>query len=169
MKKFTEDAIKFKMDDSMYLSCLCFQALPCTFCNYFAGVWPNVWFLSCMQLLICMTLMLRRLEPWPALVSSCAASMFWSFPCIVIGWEQGGLQENCEWKLDWTTKAREKAQVRMTLCWLFLVLFPISVMFTHFFVFGLFSYSESEYFKQTMRQGGPAKPKEPRIPRMPQL
>lgn len=31
------------------------------------------------------------------------------------------------------------------------------------------SYSESEYFKQTMRQGGPAKPKEPRIPRMPQL
>ena len=42
MKKFTEDAIKFKMDDSMYLSCLCFHALPCTFCNYFAGVWPNV-------------------------------------------------------------------------------------------------------------------------------
>jgi SWI/SNF-related matrix-associated actin-dependent regulator of chromatin subfamily A member 5 len=33
----------------------------------------------------------------------------------------------------------------------------------------LISYSESEYFKQTMRQGGPAKPKEPRIPRMPQL
>lgn len=31
------------------------------------------------------------------------------------------------------------------------------------------SYSESEYFKQTLRQGGPAKPKEPRIPRMPQL
>ncbi|KAH9683337.1 ISWI chromatin-remodeling complex ATPase CHR11 [Citrus sinensis] len=31
------------------------------------------------------------------------------------------------------------------------------------------NYSESEYFKQTMRQGGPAKPKEPRIPRMPQL
>ena len=31
------------------------------------------------------------------------------------------------------------------------------------------SYSESEYFKQTMRQGGPTKPKEPRIPRMPQL
>jgi len=31
------------------------------------------------------------------------------------------------------------------------------------------SYSESEYFKQTMRQNGPARPKEPRIPRMPQL
>lgn len=31
------------------------------------------------------------------------------------------------------------------------------------------NYSESEYFKQTMRQSGPAKPKEPRIPRMPQL
>ncbi|RZB82186.1 ISWI chromatin-remodeling complex ATPase CHR11 isoform B [Glycine soja] len=31
------------------------------------------------------------------------------------------------------------------------------------------NYSESEYFKQTMRQGGPTKPKEPRIPRMPQL
>ncbi|CAH9071839.1 unnamed protein product [Cuscuta europaea] len=31
------------------------------------------------------------------------------------------------------------------------------------------NYSESEYFKQTMRQNGPAKPKEPRIPRMPQL
>ncbi|GER50119.1 chromatin-remodeling protein 11 [Striga asiatica] len=30
-------------------------------------------------------------------------------------------------------------------------------------------YSESEYFKQTMRQSGPARPKEPRIPRMPQL
>jgi len=34
---------------------------------------------------------------------------------------------------------------------------------------GSYSYSESEYFKQTMRQGGPSKPKEPRIPRMPQL
>ncbi|KAE8698315.1 SWI/SNF-related matrix-associated actin-dependent regulator of chromatin subfamily A member 5 [Hibiscus syriacus] len=31
------------------------------------------------------------------------------------------------------------------------------------------NYSESEYFKQTMRQAAPAKPKEPRIPRMPQL
>ncbi|KAE9455218.1 hypothetical protein C3L33_12848, partial [Rhododendron williamsianum] len=31
------------------------------------------------------------------------------------------------------------------------------------------NYSESEYFKQTMRQGGPARPREPRIPRMPQL
>lgn len=31
------------------------------------------------------------------------------------------------------------------------------------------NYSESEYFKQTMRQNGPTKPKEPRIPRMPQL
>ncbi|MGS9140039.1 hypothetical protein ACQWE9_24535, partial [Salmonella enterica subsp. enterica serovar Infantis] len=31
------------------------------------------------------------------------------------------------------------------------------------------NYSESEYFKQTMRQAGPVKPKEPRIPRMPQL
>ncbi|KAK3189791.1 hypothetical protein Dsin_029352 [Dipteronia sinensis] len=31
------------------------------------------------------------------------------------------------------------------------------------------NYSESEYFKQTMRQGGQVKPKEPRIPRMPQL
>ncbi|KAI3756110.1 hypothetical protein L1987_55924 [Smallanthus sonchifolius] len=31
------------------------------------------------------------------------------------------------------------------------------------------NYSESEYFKQTMRQSGPTKPKEPRIPRMPQL
>ncbi|KAL8515572.1 hypothetical protein ACS0TY_014310 [Phlomoides rotata] len=31
------------------------------------------------------------------------------------------------------------------------------------------NYSESEYFKQTMRQSGPARPKEPRIPRMPQL
>lgn len=31
------------------------------------------------------------------------------------------------------------------------------------------NYSESDYFKQTMRQGGPAKPREPRIPRMPQL
>ncbi|NMR96302.1 hypothetical protein HKB01_03295, partial [Vibrio parahaemolyticus] len=31
------------------------------------------------------------------------------------------------------------------------------------------NYSESEYFKQTMRQGGPTTPKEPRIPRMPQL
>ncbi|XP_052188744.1 ISWI chromatin-remodeling complex ATPase CHR11 isoform X2 [Diospyros lotus] len=31
------------------------------------------------------------------------------------------------------------------------------------------NYSESEYFKQTMRQSGPARPKEPRIPRMPTL
>ncbi|XP_057546256.1 ISWI chromatin-remodeling complex ATPase CHR11-like isoform X2 [Amaranthus tricolor] len=31
------------------------------------------------------------------------------------------------------------------------------------------NYSESEYFKQTMRQSGPARPKEPRVPRMPQL
>ncbi|XP_074346037.1 ISWI chromatin-remodeling complex ATPase CHR11-like isoform X1 [Apium graveolens] len=31
------------------------------------------------------------------------------------------------------------------------------------------NYSESEYFKQTMRQNGPSRPKEPRIPRMPQL
>ncbi|KAL6548477.1 hypothetical protein OROGR_008898 [Orobanche gracilis] len=31
------------------------------------------------------------------------------------------------------------------------------------------NYSESEYFKQTMRQSGPARPKDPRIPRMPQL
>ncbi|KAG8372974.1 hypothetical protein BUALT_Bualt12G0122800 [Buddleja alternifolia] len=31
------------------------------------------------------------------------------------------------------------------------------------------NYSESEYFKQTNRQNGPARPKEPRIPRMPQL
>ncbi|XP_057806008.1 ISWI chromatin-remodeling complex ATPase CHR17-like isoform X2 [Salvia miltiorrhiza] len=31
------------------------------------------------------------------------------------------------------------------------------------------NYCESEYFKQTLRQAGPAKPKEPRIPRMPQL
>ncbi|KAH9328774.1 hypothetical protein KI387_000882, partial [Taxus chinensis] len=31
------------------------------------------------------------------------------------------------------------------------------------------NYSESEYFKQAMRQGGPTKPREPRIPRMPQL
>lgn len=33
----------------------------------------------------------------------------------------------------------------------------------------LFSYSESDYFKHAMRQGGPAKQREPRIPRMPQL
>ncbi|KAL9668942.1 hypothetical protein QQ045_006483 [Rhodiola kirilowii] len=31
------------------------------------------------------------------------------------------------------------------------------------------NYSESEYFKQTMRPNGPSKPKDPRIPRMPQL
>ncbi|KAK1277296.1 putative chromatin-remodeling complex ATPase chain [Acorus gramineus] len=31
------------------------------------------------------------------------------------------------------------------------------------------NYSESDYFKQAMRQGGPSKPREPRIPRMPQL
>ncbi|KAH7858198.1 hypothetical protein Vadar_021182 [Vaccinium darrowii] len=31
------------------------------------------------------------------------------------------------------------------------------------------NYSESDYFKQTMRQSGPARPREPRIPRMPQL
>ncbi|KAK9267815.1 hypothetical protein L1049_010251 [Liquidambar formosana] len=31
------------------------------------------------------------------------------------------------------------------------------------------NYSESEYFKQTMRQGAPSRPKEPQIPRMPQL
>lgn len=31
------------------------------------------------------------------------------------------------------------------------------------------NYSENEYFKQTLRQSGPARPKEPRIPRMPQL
>ncbi|KAI3869113.1 hypothetical protein MKW92_043185 [Papaver armeniacum] len=31
------------------------------------------------------------------------------------------------------------------------------------------NYSESEYFKQAMRPGGPAKQREPRIPRMPQL
>lgn len=34
---------------------------------------------------------------------------------------------------------------------------------------GLFSYSDADYFKQALRQGGPAKSKEPRIPRMPQL
>ncbi|KAL5712864.1 hypothetical protein ACHQM5_014988 [Ranunculus cassubicifolius] len=31
------------------------------------------------------------------------------------------------------------------------------------------NYSESEYFKQALRQAGPAKPREPRIPRMPTL
>ncbi|KAI3842184.1 hypothetical protein MKX03_036018 [Papaver bracteatum] len=31
------------------------------------------------------------------------------------------------------------------------------------------NYSESDYFKQAMRPGGPAKQREPRIPRMPQL
>ncbi|KAJ6848530.1 putative chromatin-remodeling complex ATPase chain isoform X1 [Iris pallida] len=31
------------------------------------------------------------------------------------------------------------------------------------------NYSESDYFKQTMRQGAPAKAREPRIPRMPHL
>lgn len=31
------------------------------------------------------------------------------------------------------------------------------------------NYSESDYFKQALRQGGPTKPREPRIPRMPQL
>ncbi|KAI3979650.1 hypothetical protein MKX01_013745 [Papaver californicum] len=31
------------------------------------------------------------------------------------------------------------------------------------------NYSESDYFKQAMRAGGPAKQREPRIPRMPQL
>ena len=31
------------------------------------------------------------------------------------------------------------------------------------------SYSDSDYFKQALRPGGPAKPREPRIPRMPQL
>ncbi|KAL9687213.1 hypothetical protein QQ045_031611 [Rhodiola kirilowii] len=31
------------------------------------------------------------------------------------------------------------------------------------------SYSESEYFKQTMRPKGPSKPMDPHIPRMPQL
>ncbi|KAL8528569.1 hypothetical protein ACS0TY_006116 [Phlomoides rotata] len=31
------------------------------------------------------------------------------------------------------------------------------------------NYSKSEYFKQTMRQSGPARPKEPRIPRMSQF
>ncbi|XP_020589471.1 probable chromatin-remodeling complex ATPase chain isoform X1 [Phalaenopsis equestris] len=31
------------------------------------------------------------------------------------------------------------------------------------------NYSDSDYFKQAMRQGGPTKPREPRIPRMPQL
>ncbi|XP_020254817.1 probable chromatin-remodeling complex ATPase chain isoform X2 [Asparagus officinalis] len=31
------------------------------------------------------------------------------------------------------------------------------------------NYSESDYFKQALRQGGPAKPREPRIPRMPHL
>ncbi|XP_020113773.1 probable chromatin-remodeling complex ATPase chain isoform X1 [Ananas comosus] len=31
------------------------------------------------------------------------------------------------------------------------------------------NYSESDYFKQALRHGGPAKPREPRIPRMPQL
>ncbi|KAH7314871.1 hypothetical protein KP509_21G025000 [Ceratopteris richardii] len=31
------------------------------------------------------------------------------------------------------------------------------------------NYSESDYFKQALRQGGPSKPREPRIPRMPQL
>ena len=37
------------------------------------------------------------------------------------------------------------------------------------FMYLPFSYSENEYFKQTLRQGAPAKPKEPRIPRMPHL
>ncbi|XP_064934683.1 ISWI chromatin-remodeling complex ATPase CHR11-like [Musa acuminata AAA Group] len=31
------------------------------------------------------------------------------------------------------------------------------------------NYSDADYFKQALRQGGPAKSKEPRIPRMPQL
>lgn len=31
------------------------------------------------------------------------------------------------------------------------------------------NYSDSDYFKQALRQGGPTKPREPRIPRMPQL
>ncbi|XWS08636.1 hypothetical protein CRYUN_Cryun40dG0018600 [Craigia yunnanensis] len=50
----------------------------------------------------------------------------------------------------------------------FCIMYLLS-LFDLYFSFPLISYSESEYFKQTMRQGGPAKPKEPRIPRMPQL
>lgn len=54
-----------------------------------------------------------------------------------------------------------------------LIFFPFTPYHTlPYHIIGLsswISYSESEYFKQTMRQGGPAKPKEPRIPRMPQL
>lgn len=46
---------------------------------------------------------------------------------------------------------------------------PWHVSLILFLFFLVFSYSESDYFKQAMRQGGPAKPREPRIPRMPQL
>lgn len=45
----------------------------------------------------------------------------------------------------------------------------LSLRMIYYSFFCIFSYSESEYFKQTMRQSGPARPKEPRIPRMPQL
>ena len=48
--------------------------------------------------------------------------------------------------------------------------FEILIIFLNLFLSAsVCSYSESDYFKQTMRQGAPSKPKEPRIPRMPHL
>lgn len=66
-------------------------------------------------------------------------------------------------------RLRENANASMFSEFKNILLFFFSFHTIYDLVLSANSYSESEYFKQTMRQSGPTKPKEPRIPRMPQL
>ncbi|KAC9988331.1 hypothetical protein E3N88_44963 [Mikania micrantha] len=107
MKKFTEDAIKFKMDDSKYILCL--------FC-------------------VCVILA----EPKHNTYLHAAADLY--------DFDDDKDENKFDFKKivsdNWVEPPKRERKR---------------------------NYSESEYFKQTMRQSGPTKPKEPRIPRMPQL
>lgn len=62
MKKFTEDAIKFKMDDCMHACYKFFFAILC-FCSLIFATKANFQLSEFVQLLIYMTLRMKKYEP----------------------------------------------------------------------------------------------------------
>nr|XP_023885055.1 ISWI chromatin-remodeling complex ATPase CHR11 isoform X1 [Quercus suber] len=124
MKKFTEDAIKFKMDDTAELYdfddekvktiLLCFVHQP----------------IYVLQFVLCLVLLKAHFR-----------NLLLSMPFVVVK-DENKVDFKKLVSDNWIEPPKRERKR---------------------------NYSESEYFKQTMRQGGPAKPKEPRIPRMPQL
>ncbi|WVY94946.1 hypothetical protein V8G54_034034 [Vigna mungo] len=122
MKKFTEDAIKFKMDDTAELYDFDDDKVKMTLCFNFDN-----FLLLCTQPSI----------PFP-LIYSTDIGMPISF-CVK---DENRFDIKKIVSENWIEPPKRERKR---------------------------NYSESEYFKQTMRQGGPTKPKEPRIPRMPQL